>query len=248
MHDLLRSLPPEKKRRWTDYLPELVYAYNCTPHSTTGYSPYFLLFGRTPQLPVDILLDQGEPTTHENNRNQNVGEWLSAHQTRLRYAWEKAGERTQHAAQQRKNRHDQRLFAPTVDTGDMVYLRKRVLGRNKIQDAWEPTMFIIEEVPNVDGGPYTVSRADGAGQLRKVNRREIQPCPVNSQPVIQHRPSTAKRPLIEKTLVADPDADSSSFSTDTEFMLLLMQGLQATDPTPCASQSISPSRSTTMLR
>jgi hypothetical protein len=34
--------------------------------------------------------------------------------------------------------------------GDMVCLRKRVLGRNKMQDAWEPTMFITEEVPNVD--------------------------------------------------------------------------------------------------
>ena len=53
LHDLLRSLPPARKR-WPEYIKKLVFSYNVTPHSSTGYSPYFLMYGRPPNLPMDF--------------------------------------------------------------------------------------------------------------------------------------------------------------------------------------------------
>lgn len=39
LHDRLRTLDADQKRKWTMYLPELVYVYNVTPHSSTGFFP-----------------------------------------------------------------------------------------------------------------------------------------------------------------------------------------------------------------
>ncbi len=208
LHDLLKSLPPRKKRRWTEYLPELLYAYNCTPHGTTGYSPYHLLFGRAPRLPVDLLLGQEA----DEPQKQSANEWLSKHQTRLRYAWENAGEHIREAAEKRKRRNDLHVYAPDIKVEELVYLRKRVLGRNKIQDAWEPTMFTVTEVPTEDGGPYTVIPYNGQGAPKKVSRVELQPCPVKSDASQSLRPTPNK-------CVPNRAIHEDTSSTDTEFML-----------------------------
>ena len=42
---LLKSLPKEQKSNWPLHLPSLVFAYNATPHDTTGYQSYELMFG-----------------------------------------------------------------------------------------------------------------------------------------------------------------------------------------------------------
>jgi len=41
---------------WSNFLPGLLFAYRTTPHASTGFSPFFLLFGRHPVLPIDQTL------------------------------------------------------------------------------------------------------------------------------------------------------------------------------------------------
>jgi transposase InsO family protein len=51
--NLMGTLPESKKSRWKDYVAPLVHAYNCTRSDVTGYTPFELMFGRTPRLPID---------------------------------------------------------------------------------------------------------------------------------------------------------------------------------------------------
>ena len=56
MFGLLKILTKEQKGDWPAHLPMLTFAYNATPHSTTGYQPFELMFGRKAVAPCDNWL------------------------------------------------------------------------------------------------------------------------------------------------------------------------------------------------
>ena len=43
-------------KNWDDCLPYVLFAYRASPQESTGESPFFLLYGRDPQLPADEIL------------------------------------------------------------------------------------------------------------------------------------------------------------------------------------------------
>ena len=55
---MLGTLPDKPKSTWREQGPTLVHAYNCTRNNATGFSPYYLMFGQKPHLPIDLLLVQ----------------------------------------------------------------------------------------------------------------------------------------------------------------------------------------------
>ena len=42
---MLRTLPESYKSNWHEHLNKVVHSYNCSRNDTTGYSPFYLLFG-----------------------------------------------------------------------------------------------------------------------------------------------------------------------------------------------------------
>lgn len=139
-------------------------------NSATGYSPYALLFGRDPKLPVDFLLGNN----FSNDSEVVLDEWIAEHQSRLRYAHEKAGEQIKDRVLYRKEQHDKRRFNPEIRVGDSVYIRNRgVYGRNKIQDTWDSTVYrVIKTFENT----VVVVPSDGAGVSRTLNRQHVLKC------------------------------------------------------------------------
>jgi len=64
--NMIRALHPKVKSRWPQILQMLTFSYNCTVHETTGFAPFYLMFGRVPRLPIDIMFQHvlTDPSYH----------------------------------------------------------------------------------------------------------------------------------------------------------------------------------------
>ena len=167
LHDRLRTLPADKKRKWPEHLPELIYVYNCTPHSSTGYSPYYLFFGREPKLPIDHVLGLGG-----GKQEFEVEEWVTEHQQRLSQAFKLGSERMEKEASRRTERLNRTAVETDLPIGARVYLRNRgIIGRNKLQDVWcgVPYKVLKERQDNV----YVIVSTEGGEREKTVHRKEL---------------------------------------------------------------------------
>ena len=69
---MVGKLEEDKKACWSEHLPELLLAYNATCSTVTGYSPYYLLFGRRPRIPVHYLFPTLGDSPHQTKMEVSV--------------------------------------------------------------------------------------------------------------------------------------------------------------------------------
>ena len=117
-----------------------MHAYNCTRNTTTGYSPYYLLFGRVPRLPIDVEfgLKRG---------NQKSPPSKSTYVTQLRRRLRFAHKKAKQVADRQQVRH-KGLYDCIGHRGSSPSQETAWKGRNKIQDRWESDEY------QVIGQPY----------------------------------------------------------------------------------------------
>ena len=200
MHDLLRTLPTEKKGKWPEHLPQVVFVYNVTPHASTGFSPYYLLFGQRPKLPVDFLLGA------ETNEVPTT-DWVRVHKERLARARELAWENLGQAAAERKTRHERKVLKDRLEAGDLVRLRNHPHRRNKIQDHWREKLYRVCLLPRKEGGPILVELV-GGGQRQFACRQELKVC----REIPLGAPQRRIPEFVFPAEVSDSDIDTSDSS------------------------------------
>ena len=78
---MLGTIPDKPKNTWREQVPTLVHAYNCTRNNATGFSPYYLMFGAEPHLPIDLIFGtntanlKGSSITYVENLKKRIA-WV----------------------------------------------------------------------------------------------------------------------------------------------------------------------------
>ena len=138
---MIGKLEEDKKACWSEHLPELLMAYNATHSTVIGYSPYYLLFGRRPRIPVDYLF----PTLCDSPHQTKMEVSVAAMQKRLKEAFAVARCLTSEEAAKQCRYYDRKAGAVALQPGDIVMVcSDGFVGKRKVKDRWEDGGFIVE--------------------------------------------------------------------------------------------------------
>ena len=138
---MIGKLQEDKKACWSKHLPELLMAYNAPHSAVTGYSPYYLLFGRRPRIPVDYLF----PTLHDSPHQTKMEVSVVAMQRRLKEAFAVVRCLTSEDAAKQCHDYDRKLELLLYSLETLLwFVPMAFMGKWKGKDRWEDGGFIVE--------------------------------------------------------------------------------------------------------
>jgi predicted aspartyl protease len=144
--NMLAKFVSDNQKDWDVYLSHVTFAYNTSNQESTGDSPYFLMYGREPILPLDNQLH----STDSSEMFSSVSEYRTKLISVLEEARRLAIEHTQKAHMLQKDRYDSQHINTQFIAGERVWLftpnKKKGLSP-KLMSRWS--------------GPYRITRKIG---------------------------------------------------------------------------------------
>ena len=177
--NMLGTLSEEEKSDWKSHLGCMTHAYNCTKHASTTYSPYYLMFGRHPRLPIDVEFGLNKPNCSDN---PSKSRYIQKLRRRLNYAFQKASKYSDQQANKYKHSYDKSVKGPQLHENDLVLVKIVAhKGRHKLQDRWEPEEYVITEQPIAGTPVYKVKPVNG-DNVRTLHRNLLLQLGVKLEP------------------------------------------------------------------
>ena len=211
--DMLGTLDPIKKTDWKLYVSLLVHAYNCTRHETTGHSPFFLMFGRHPRLPINMALDMDL-----QQDKKNLSSYISCLRKRLQESYNLASKNIKQRQRKQNTYLDTKVRGATIQIGDRVLFRQLAFeGKQKLADKWKNYVYIVHRQPNSDIPVFVLKKEDGRNLLQPITSLPIEQ-EKKPRRILPDTPTTGPRRHLHKTPVRKPQpvksTDEATSSSD----------------------------------
>jgi hypothetical protein len=155
-------------RNWDEYVPHAVTAYRAMPHYSTGYSPYYLVFGREMRLPIE---DDWRPIVSSRVIKENeYEEHVKQLAERLRKANKVAGQQSKMSHDIAKRYYDRQTKLEPFKKGDFVYVRDPIYKRRKAKKFSYRYKGPYEIEQKISSLIYKIRLGDGTFTIVHINR------------------------------------------------------------------------------
>ena len=149
-------------KSWDKVLKYMLFAYRDTPHCTTGYSPFTLLYGRDVRGPLDLLRTSWVEDVSEGC---SVSDWLVNVKARMCQMAELVSVREGKAKDTMKTHYDKTASHKSFELGDQVLVRKPVL-HGKMGDSWDGPYVVVKQMSPVT---YSVQVPDKPSKVKTLH-------------------------------------------------------------------------------
>ena len=235
---MIRKLEPLERESWDQHLTRLVSAYNNTRSSATGYSPYFLFFGRRPRLDLDRTFPTkaAQPTDKEGPSHHI--RYVSELKRMMDWANRIATRTAESEMKRQKRYYDRRVRATVLSPGDKVLVRQELpRSQFKLIPRWQDHIFTVEK-QLTPGAPVYVVKRDDNGKTTVKHRNKLFPI-LHAEDQVGETGETVK--ASEHT--GERDAQASSAGTEQ-----IVPETDQKDPEPGTSKSWKDAASARLLQ
>ena len=142
---MLRKVADEKPEAWDTYIPAALFAYRETPHSSTGYTPSTLLFGRPLSGPLEALRKSWTDAKVDDTPKEAT-KYVTDLQEKLKTTWATASEALKKARNKQAKHFNRHAKDRELLVGDQVLLLLQS-GTNKLNVAWQGPYPVIAKSP-----------------------------------------------------------------------------------------------------
>ena len=157
MHNMLAKFVSKNQRDWDQKLPLVAFAYRTSVQESTGFTPYFLMYGREARIPADLVY--GPPPQEDQERP--IPEIVEEQRETFRQAYEATRRHLSTAVQGRKRNYDLRSRRHDFPIGSWVWVlvHRRRQGRyHKWQSLYQGPFLVTHQLGPVN---YRVQRSPG---------------------------------------------------------------------------------------
>eukprot|EP00731_Ephydatia_muelleri_P023718 Em0015g1301a len=170
---------------WDQCIRKLCMAYNSSVHSSTGYTPFYLMFGRQARLPVDLMYGTGPSDSF------TAGEYATELRNALHNAYAVVREKCNAEHKRQKSFYDEKVHGKPYSVGDVVWLHSIVVPRGqsrKLHHPWKGPYRVQERIGESD---YKI-RAWKGKSTQVVHFDRLKPC-IEGIQAPAHVPATKTR-------------------------------------------------------
>ena len=166
---MLRRAAVEDRKDWDRLLPYLLFAYREVPQSSTGFSPFELLYGRQVHVhgPLDILRESWEA---KSRSTESVVSYVLVMRERLSKMTELVQQNLAKAQTQQKTWYDKKARARKFEAGEEVLVLLPT-SANKLLAQWQGPYKILRRIGGVN---YKVDMVDKKKRKRILHVKLLQ--------------------------------------------------------------------------